>query len=124
MTPALTKRELDIMAVIWSLGTATVSDIVERLPDDLHYSTILTLCRTLESKGHIAHTQDGRAFRYHALTQPEEAGDSALGRLVNKVFQGSREMLIARLVAAEDITPEELRRLRRKLDERLQELDS
>lgn len=123
MTPTLTKREVDIMAIIWRLGSATVGEIVEHLSDDLHYSTILTMCRTLESKGHIGHELKGRAFHYSAITQPEAAGDSALGRLVSKVFQGSREMLMARLVSGEDVTPEELRRMRYQLDERLKELD-
>lgn len=123
MPQALTRRELDVMAIVWELGSATVTDVVGRLPDDLHYSTVLTIFRTLEAKGHVRHERDGRAFRYFPVTQPEDAGDRALERLLAKVFQGSREMLVARLVSDESIAPEELRRIRRRLTARLKELD-
>ena len=123
MKPPLTRRELDVMAVVWTLGSATVGDVHARLPDDLAYSTVLTILRTLESKGHVRHRQDGKAYRYYAVTRPEDAGDSALDRLVDKVFGGSRELLISRLVAGEEISPEELKRMRRLLDKRLKEVD-
>jgi BlaI family transcriptional regulator, penicillinase repressor len=123
MSVSLTRRELDVMAVVWELGSATVGEVVERLPDDLHYSTVLTIFRTLEAKRHVRHERDGKAFRYYPITRPEDAGDRALQRLVDKVFQGSRELLVARLVSDEDIAPEELRRIRRRLTERLKELE-
>ena len=116
MSAALTRRELDVMAVVWELGSATVGEAVDRLPDDLHYSTVLTVFRTLEAKGHVRHVRDGKAFRYHPVTRPEDAGDRALRRLVDTVFRGSREMLVARLVSDEGIAPEELRRMRREFD--------
>lgn len=119
----LTRRELDVMAVVWELGSATVSDVRQRLPDDLAYSTVLTMLRTLEAKGHVRHEREGKAYRYFAVTQPEDAGDTALRRLVEKVFGGSRELLISRLVGARDVSPEELRRLRRLLDRRLREVN-
>ena len=122
MPAALTRRELDVMAVVWELGSATVGEVVDRLPDDLHYSTVLTVFRTLEAKGHVRHVRDGKAFRYHPVTRPEDAGDRALRRLVDTVFRGSREMLVARLVSDEGIAPAELRRMRRRLTARLKEL--
>jgi BlaI family penicillinase repressor len=123
MPVPLTRRELDVMAIVWELGSATVGEVVERLPDALHYSTVLTIFRTLEAKGHVRHERDGRAFRYHAVTRPEDAADGALSRLLDKVFQGSRELLVARLVSDERIAPEELRRMRKRLSERLKELE-
>jgi BlaI family penicillinase repressor len=122
MSATLTRRELDVMAVVWELGSATVGDVVERLADDLHYSTVLTVFRTLEAKGHVRHVRDGKAYRYHAVTRPEDAGDRALRRLVDTVFRGSRELLVARLVSDAAIAPEELRAMRRRLTERLKEL--
>lgn len=119
----LTKRELDLMSVIWELGSATVSDVQSGLQDDLAYSTVLTLLRTLEHKGHVRHEKDGKAFRYFPLIEPNDAGDSALRRLVNKVYKGSRELLIARLVASEDVSPEELERIREQVNRRLEEMD-
>jgi predicted transcriptional regulator len=123
MPAPLTRRELDIMAVIWELGSATVGDVVSRLPDDLHYSTVLTICRTLEAKGHVRHRREGKAFRYYPVTQPEDAGDRALRRLLDTVFRGSRELLVARLVSDERVGPDELRRIRRRLTQRLKEIE-
>lgn len=123
MASSLTRRELDVMAVVWELGSATVADVLERLADPLHYSTVLTVFRTLEAKGHVRHVRERKAFRYHPVTRPEDAGDSALRRLVDTVFRGSRELLVARLVADEAIEPAELRRIRRRLTERLNELE-
>jgi BlaI family penicillinase repressor len=123
MSDTLTRRELDVMAVVWELGSATVTDVLERLPDDLHYSTVLTVFRTLKAKGHVRHERDGKAYRYYPVTRSEDAGDRALRRLVDKVFQGSREMLVAPLVSDENIAPDELRRIRRRLSEPLKELD-
>ncbi len=123
MSIHLTKRELDVMSVIWELGSATVGEARGRLTDNLAYSTVLTVFRTLETKGYVRHEQEGKAFRYHPLIQPDDAGDSVLGRLLNKVYQGSREMLVTRLVSGENVSPEELRNIRKMLDERLEEME-
>ena len=123
MSISLTKRELDVMSVVWQLGSATVGEVRDRLPDDLAYSTVLTIFRTLKTKGHVRYEQDGKAFRYHPLIKPDDAGDSVLGRLLSKVYQGSREMLVTRLVSNEDVSPEELRSIRKMLDERLKEME-
>lgn len=119
----LTNRELDIMAVLWELGSGTVQEVWKGLDADLAYSTVLTMLRTLETKGHVRHEQEGKAFRYHPVLQPEAAGERALERLLNKVYLGSREMLVSGLVADEDISVEEIRRIRRLLDERLEEME-
>ncbi len=119
----LTNRELDIMAVLWELGSGTVQEVWKGLDADLAYSTVLTMLRTLETKGHVRHEQEGKAFRYHPVLQPEAAGEPALERLLNKVYLGSREMLVSGLVADEDISVEEIRRIRRLLDERLEEME-
>jgi predicted transcriptional regulator len=123
MSISLTKRELDVMSVVWELGSATVGEVRDRLADDLAYSTVLTIFRTLESKGFVRHEQEGKAFRYYPLIQADDAGDSALGRLLNKVYQGSRELLVTRLVSDENVSPDELRNIRKLLDERLKEID-
>ena len=124
MTVQLTRRELDLMSVVWEQGSATVSEVMDRLPDDPHYSTVMTIFRTLEAKGHVRHERHGKAFRYYPLIAPDDVADGTLSRLVNKVYQGSRELLITRLVADEDISPEELRRMRDQLDRRIEELET
>ena len=68
----LTNRELDIMAVLWELGSGTVQEVWKGLDADLAYSTVLTMLRTLETKGHVRHEQEGKAFRYHPVLQPED----------------------------------------------------
>ena len=123
MNVSLTKRELDVMSVVWLMGSATVGEVRAKLPDDLAYSTVLTVFRTLKSKGYVRYEQDGKAFRYYPLLQPDDAGDSALARLLNKVYRDSRELLVTRLVSNENVTAEELRNIRRMLDERLKEVE-
>jgi BlaI family penicillinase repressor len=118
---SLTRRELDVMSVLWRRGRATVAEVRDDLADDLAYPTVQTMLRVLEGKGYVGHTVDGRAFRFHALVEQDEAADSALGRLVAKVYHGSRELLVSRLLADEDISPDELRRIKKLLQKRLDE---
>ncbi len=123
MNVNLTKRELDVMSVVWALQSATVGEVRERLPDELAYSTVLTVFRTLKSKGYVRYEQDGKAFRYYPLIDPDDAGDGAIARLLNKVYKDSRELLVTRLVSNENVTAAELRNIRRMLDERLKEVE-
>ena len=118
---AFTDRELDVMSVLWDIGPATVADVRERIADELAYTTVLTVLRTLEQKGYVGHTEDGRAHRYKPLVKREVAGRTALRRLVEKVFDGSPELLLTQLVSDKHLSDEELRRLRKLLAERLRE---
>ncbi|MEX0912613.1 MAG: BlaI/MecI/CopY family transcriptional regulator, partial [Gemmatimonadota bacterium] len=68
-----TDRELDLMLVLWERGPSTVAEVREALDDDLAYTTVLTVLRVLEEKGHVAHTEEGRAHRYRALVERDEA---------------------------------------------------
>ena len=117
----LSARQLDVMAALWRRGSATVSEVLQDLDEGLAYTTVLTVLRGLEAKGAVRHQQEGKAFRYYARVRPAGVGDRSLKRLLDKVYQGSRELLVARLVADRDISPEELKRLRRLVDERLRE---
>ena len=119
----LTRRELDLMSVLWQRGSGTVSEVREEVVDDISYSTVMTLLRTMESKGLVRHEKEGKAFRYFPMVQAEEAGESALGRILDKIFHGSRELLVHRLVDQEDISAEEIRRIRDHLEARLKEME-
>ena len=121
MRISFTDRELDVMSVLWDVGPATVAEVRERITDDLAYTTVLTILRTLEQKGYVSHTEDGRAHRYKPLVKREVAGRTALRRLVDKVFDGSPELLLTQLVSDKNLSDEELRRLRKLLAERLRE---
>jgi BlaI family transcriptional regulator, penicillinase repressor len=118
MEVTFTDRELDIMGVLWDLGAATVAEVQERLADDLAYTTVLTILRTLEEKGHVDHTEEGRAYRYHPLVDREAAGASAVRRLVRKIFRGRPELLLTQLVSDRGLSDAEVERLRRLLEER------
>ena len=120
-TVSLTRRELDVMSVLWRRGKATVAEVRADLTDDLAYPTVQTMLRVLEAKGYVGHIVDGRAFLFHALIEQDEAADSALERLVAKVYHGSRELLMSRLLADEDISPAELRRIKKLLQKRMGE---
>jgi BlaI family transcriptional regulator, penicillinase repressor len=119
MRITFTDRELDVMAVLWERGSATVAEMRERIPDDLAYTTVLTVLRTLEEKGHVGHREEGKAHRYFPLVERRVAGRSALARLIDTVFNGSPELLLTQLVSDRELTDEQLKRIRRLMDARL-----
>ena len=119
MNISFTDRELDVMAVLWQRGSGTVTEVRDGLEDELAYTTVLTILRTLEEKGYVTHLAEGKAHRYLPAVSPDLAGKSALSRLVDKVFAGSSEMLVAQLVSDRNLDAKELRRLRKLLDDRL-----
>ena len=117
----LTSREMDVMNVLWKLGSGTVSEVQEGLSDELAYTTVLTILRTLEKKGHVGHEAEGRAHRYFPLVEREEAQVSAIRRITGKLFSGSPELLMTQLLSERGLTEDQLRRLRDLVDERLKE---
>ena len=119
MRISFTDRELDVMAVLWNRGSATVTEVRERLPDDLAYTTVLSVLRTLEEKGHVGHREEGKAHRYFPLVERRVAGRSALARLIDTVFNGSPELLLTQLVSDRDLSDDQIKKLRRLMDARL-----
>jgi BlaI family transcriptional regulator, penicillinase repressor len=120
MEVVFTERELDVMNVLWEGGDATVAQVRAGLADDLAYTTVLTVLRTLEEKGYVGHTEEGKAYRYHPLVERGEAGNSVLRRMLRKVFRDSPELLLTHLVSDRGLSDEELRRMKSLLDERLE----
>jgi predicted transcriptional regulator len=116
MARRLTDRELDVMRVLWARGPSTVAEVRRELADELAYTTVLTILRTLEAKAIVAHEDAGRAHRYSARVTKDAAERTALKRLVDRVFGGSAERLLTHLVAERDLSPAELKRLRAILD--------
>ena len=117
----LTGRELDVMNVLWERGSATVSEVLDHLQDDLAYNTVLTILRRLEDKGHVRHDPEGKAHRYVPLVHREEAQDSAIQRVTRKLFLDSPQLLMSRLGRKGTLTKDQLHELRELLDERLKE---
>jgi BlaI family transcriptional regulator, penicillinase repressor len=114
-------RELEVMSVLWRLGSATVTDVREQLEEDLAYTSVLSALQTLEEKGYVRHESEGRAYRYFAVIGAERAGGSALARIREAIFHGSAERMFAQLVSDRKLGREELERMRRLLAERLKE---
>ncbi|MBA4071710.1 MAG: BlaI family transcriptional regulator [Gemmatimonas sp.] len=112
---ALGDRELDVMAVLWEIGSGTVGEVRQRLPAHLAYTTVLTILRNLEAKGYLSHTVEGRAHRYAPRIAQRTAQKSALSHMLSRLFQGSPELLLARLVETEALTPDELRDLAKRV---------
>jgi BlaI family penicillinase repressor len=113
----LTGRELDILSVLWRSGSGTVSEIQAEMNDGIGYTTVLKLLQIMEEKGHVTHVKEGRAHRYLPLVDRDDAGRGALERIVNKIFQGSAELTLARLVSARPLSSDELARMRKLLDQ-------
>src|SRR5579863_8161892 len=109
------------MDVLWEKGSATVSEVAEALPKelDLAYNTVLTTLRILEEKGYVEHQKalEGRAFVYKALVGRDEAGRSAVRYLVSRFFRNSPELLVLNLLKDEELTENELGRIRDLLAE-------
>ena len=116
---SFTPREMDVMSVLWSLGSATVAEVKERISDPLAYTTVLSVLQTLEEKGYARHEGEGRAYRYFPLVDWRTAGGSELRRIMRKVFKGSPELLLVQLVEDESLSPEQLRRIQDLVEERL-----
>jgi predicted transcriptional regulator len=119
MDVTLTGRELEIIAILWQLGSGTVAEVRDRLPDDLAYTTVLSLIRTMEEKELVRHTEEGRAFRYFPLVQEKAVQRSALKQLVETLFEGAPELLMTQLVSDRRLTEADLRRIRDLIDKRL-----
>lgn len=114
-----TDRELDVMSVLWENGAATVTEVKDTLTDELAYTTVLTILRTLEEKGYVTHDEEGRAHRYRPLVEKQKAEKSAVTKLVKKLFKGSPEALLTQLVADRKLSAADLRRMRTLIDEQL-----
>jgi len=107
------------MAVLWTRGSGTVVEVRDALADDFARTTVLTLLRTLEEKGYVKHVAEGKAHRYVPLVEPDVAGRTALSRILDTMFAGSHELLLAQLVSDRRMDRKKLRKLRAVLDARL-----
>lgn len=121
MDIALTDREADVMQVLWDHGPSVVAEVREHLTDELAYTTVLTILRTLEQKGYVAHEEEGRVHRYYAQVEQQAARKSALSHLKSKLFKGSTELLFTHLVSDQKLTAAQIKRIRELLDKRDEE---
>jgi predicted transcriptional regulator len=115
----LTEAELRLMKILWKRGESSVGDLVAALPAKkaLAYTSILTTVKILEEKGYVTHRKVGRAFLYTPIIEEDEASSSALRHILNRFFNNSREQLLVSVLGDEDVTAEELKRLKQRIAE-------
>ena len=112
----LTQRELDIMSVLWEKGEATATEVRDRVDPDLAYTSISSMIRMLELKGYVSHRRgEGKTHVYFPVIDAEEAGKSALGRVLDKIYGGSPTKLLAQLMDQKRLSDKELTRMREML---------
>lgn len=109
----LSRRERQIMDVVYRLGRVTAAEVREALPDPPSYSTVRALLRVLEEKGHLRHEQEGPRYVFLPTVTRDKARRSALRQLVQTFFEGSAAQAVAALLGAPDskLTDEDLDRL-------------
>jgi predicted transcriptional regulator len=110
----LTEAELRLMKILWQRGDSVVSDLVAAMPEGetLAYNSVLTTVRILEQKGYVDHRQEGRAFVYRPCVAEHEASRSEVKHVLSRFFGNSRERLLLTLLGDEEISQEELQRLK------------
>jgi predicted transcriptional regulator len=110
---ALTRRERQIMDILYRRGRATATEVMDELPGSPHYSTVRTQLRVLEEKGHVTHEEQGLKYVYVPATPRRSARKSALRHLVDTFFDGSAEQVVAAVLGGEGakLSDEELNRI-------------
>ena len=108
----LTRRERQIMDVIYARGRATAADVTEGLPDPPSYSAVRAMLRILEDKGHLSHRKVGPRYVYLPTRSREKAARSAIRRVVDTFFGGSSAAVMVNLLEAGELDDREIRKLR------------
>lgn len=113
----LTEAELRLMKLLWVRGESSVADLVSALADDvpLAYTSVLTTIRILEKKGYVEHRQEGRAFLYIPCVAEHDASKSEVRHVLQRFFGNSRERLLLSLLGDDELTPQELERLKQAI---------
>jgi BlaI family penicillinase repressor len=119
----LSRRERQIMDVVYRLGRVTAAEVQEALHDPPSYSTVRALLRVLEEKGHLRHEQDGPRYVFLPTVARDKARRSALQQLVRTFFDGSTAQTVAALLGSPDskLTDEDFDRLSRLLEKAREE---
>jgi predicted transcriptional regulator len=115
----LSRRERQIMDIIFPLGRATAAEVLDKLPDPPSYSAVRAMLRILEEKGHLKHEQVGPRYVYQPTVSRRVARDSAIQRVVRTFFDGSTEQAMAALLdlTSANMNDEELDRLQQMIEQ-------
>lgn len=116
----LTPVELELMQIVWRLGEVSVADVLAALPAErkLAYTSVSTVLRILEQKGVVHSRKQGRGHLYSALLPREAYEAQSVRHLVDTLFEGTASALVARLVEAVPLAPEDVERIRKLLKEK------
>jgi BlaI family penicillinase repressor len=116
--PQLSRRERQIMDVLYRVNRATAAEVQEGISEAPSYSAVRTMLRILEEKGHVRHEQDGPRYVYIPTVARDKAKRSALKHVVNTFFDGSASQVMAALIelAPRDMDEDELARIRQMID--------
>ena len=119
----LSRRESQIMNIIYRLGEATAKQVLERLPDPPSNATVRSVLRILEDKGHLTHDKEGRSYVYRPTVPPEKARQSALRHLTDTFFDSSAPEAAAALISMSksELSDEDLDELAQLIEEARQE---
>ncbi|MBN1939236.1 MAG: BlaI/MecI/CopY family transcriptional regulator [Candidatus Aminicenantes bacterium] len=120
---SLSRRERQIMDVIYEMKEATVSQVLERIPDPPGYSAVRALLRVLERKGHLSHVQDGPRYMFRPLVAKDKARRNALSHLLRTFFEDSPESVVAALldISEDNLSEDDYRRLTELIEKARQE---
>ena len=113
----LTQAELRLMRLLWSIGECSVQDLVSAMPEEsrLAYTSVLPTIRILEDKGYVHHRQEGRAFVYTARVAEQDAQQHEVRHVISRFFGDSRERLMLALLGDDDVSTDELERLKKAI---------
>ena len=117
----LSRRERQIMDVVYQRGRVTAAEVLDALPDPPSYSAVRALLRVLEEKGHLRHRRDGARYVFLPTVPRETARRSALARVVRTFFGGSTEAAVAALIDQSSLSDTDLDRMRDLIDRARQE---
>lgn len=115
----LSRRERQIIDILYTRGSATVAEVLAALPDPPSYSAVRAMLRILEDKGHVRHEQDGPRYIYKPTLARESAKRSAMRHMLQTFFEGSTEQAISALLdePSAKLSEAELERLARLIDQ-------
>lgn len=114
----LTPLELEIMKVLWEIGSANVQAVQQHLERELAYTTVQTMLNILHRKGKVKRALRNKAYFYSHVVSHSQVMKQAVGDLLERMFGGSAEQLVMSLVETKHLTPEKLSRLQQLLEEK------
>ena len=118
-----TELELEILQVLWRIGSATVRQVRDELAAvrDLAYTTVMTMMTIMAGKGYVARVKDGRRFVYRALYHEQKASQNMLQDIVDRVFGGSTTAVMQHLLETSDLDDDELKQIRSLINRKARE---